>query len=96
MNVLITVRTEYAGVKVTPRRIPHLWSRADETTAAGVFRFDGASCSVCGELTPGAFAGYDYMVPNGWPMECTERFAREELTHYNCGGRIMLADVRRC
>lgn len=94
-DVLITVRTEYAGVKVTPGRLPHLWSRAEETETVGTYQFSGATCGECGELTPREFTRPAFMVPRGWPMECTERFAREELTHFNCGGRIHLADVRR-
>ena len=54
-----------------------------------LYTVGGAICECCGALSPEQFHGgpVDGFT---WPMECTERFVREPLTHPECGGRIML------
>ena len=96
MNVAIWLQHQDSDVKSTPFRSPHRAARVaeDSDTATG-FVFDGASCSACGDLSAPEFAGWENLGGYSWPMVATERFVREELTHYGCGGRVHLIDVRR-
>ena len=96
MTVEIWVQRQYSDAKGTPFRSPHRWARvAEDSDTTTPFVFDGASCSVCGDLSASEFAGWEFLGRYGWPMVATERFVREELTHYGCGGRVHLIDVRR-